>query len=38
MGGPRPLVEGELIAHNGLKLYEKVKPGITGWVSERCMC
>lgn len=29
--GPRPLVEGELIAHNGLKLYEKVKPGITGW-------
>ena len=29
--GPRPLVEGELFAHNGLKLYEKVKPGITGW-------
>ncbi len=29
--GPRPLVEGELAAHNGLKLYEKVKPGITGW-------
>lgn len=29
--GPRPLVEGELVAHNGLKLYEKVKPGITGW-------
>ena len=29
--GPRPLVEGELSAHNGLKLYEKVKPGITGW-------
>lgn len=29
--GPRPLVEGELIFHNGLKLYEKVKPGITGW-------
>lgn len=29
--GPRPLVEGELIYHNGLKLYEKVKPGITGW-------
>lgn len=29
--GPRPLVEGELFAHDGLKLYEKVKPGITGW-------
>ncbi len=29
--GPRPLVEGELLFHNGLKLYEKVKPGITGW-------
>lgn len=29
--GPRPLVEGELSFHNGLKLYEKVKPGITGW-------
>ena len=29
--GPRPLVEGELAAHNGLILYEKVKPGITGW-------
>lgn len=29
--GPRPLVEGELFSHNGLKLYEKVKPGITGW-------
>ena len=29
--GPRPLVEGELQAHNGLRLYEKVKPGITGW-------
>ena len=29
--GPRPLVEGELEAHGGLKLYEKVKPGITGW-------
>lgn len=29
--GPRPLVEGELAAHGGLKLYEKVKPGITGW-------
>ena len=31
MGGPRPLVEGELAFHDGLKLYEKVKPGITGW-------
>jgi len=29
--GPRPLVEGELKKHNGLKLYERVKPGITGW-------
>lgn len=29
--GPRPLVEGELEAHGGLKLYNKVKPGITGW-------
>ncbi len=29
--GPRPLVEGELAFHDGLKLYEKVKPGITGW-------
>ena len=29
--GPRPLVEGELEAHQGLKLYQKVKPGITGW-------
>ena len=29
--GPRPLVVGELEAHNGLKLYQKVKPGITGW-------
>ena len=29
--GPRPLVKGELEQHNGLKLYEKVKPGITGW-------
>ena len=29
--GPRPLVVGELAFHNGLKLYEKVKPGITGW-------
>jgi undecaprenyl-phosphate galactose phosphotransferase len=29
--GPRPLVEGELEQHGGLKLYNKVKPGITGW-------
>ena len=31
--GPRPLVQGELEAHDGLKLYQKVKPGITGWWS-----
>jgi undecaprenyl-phosphate galactose phosphotransferase len=31
MVGPRPLVEGELEAHDGLKLYNQVKPGITGW-------
>ncbi len=29
--GPRPLVEGELEQHNGLKIYNRVKPGITGW-------
>lgn len=30
--GPRPLIEGELDAHNGNhKIYEKVKPGITSW-------
>lgn len=29
--GPRPLVDGELEMHNGLKLYQRVKPGITGW-------
>lgn len=30
--GPRPLVEGELDLHNGNhEIYEKVKPGITGW-------
>lgn len=29
--GPRPLAKDELKAHNGLRLYEKVKPGITGW-------
>lgn len=29
--GPRPLIPGELEEHNGLPLYNKVKPGITGW-------
>lgn len=29
--GPRPLDVGELEAHGGLKLYQQVKPGITGW-------
>ena len=29
--GPRPLVEGELEEHGGLHLYQRVKPGITGW-------
>jgi len=29
--GPRPLVPGELEAHGGRPLYNKVKPGITGW-------
>jgi len=30
--GPRPLVNGELDAHNGNhEIYESVKPGITGW-------
>ena len=29
--GPRPLVQGELEKFGGLKLYQKVKPGITGW-------
>ena len=29
--GPRPLVEDELESHDGLKLYYKVRPGITGW-------
>lgn len=29
--GPRPLVPGELEAHGGRGLYNKVKPGITGW-------
>ncbi len=32
MIGPRPLVEGELDAHNGdHKIYESVRPGISGW-------
>lgn len=29
--GPRPLVEGELEDHGGRQLYNKVKPGLTGW-------
>lgn len=30
--GPRPLVRGELDAHNGNhEIYESVKPGISGW-------
>ena len=29
--GPRPLVVGELNDHDGLTLYNRVKPGITGW-------
>ena len=29
--GPRPLMEGELEEHGGLTLYNKVRPGITGW-------
>ena len=29
--GPRPLIPGELKMHDGLRLYERVKPGITGW-------
>ena len=29
--GPRPLIPGELFSQNGIKLYEKVRPGITGW-------
>lgn len=32
MIGPRPLVKGELDAHDGNhELYESMKPGITGW-------
>ena len=29
--GPRPLIDGELEEHNGLKIYQMVKPGMTGW-------
>lgn len=29
--GPRPLIPGELEAHGGRQLYNKVRPGITGW-------
>ena len=30
--GPRPLVRGELDAHHGNhELYERIRPGITGW-------
>ena len=30
--GPRPLVEGELDAHNGNhEIYESIRPGISGW-------
>lgn len=29
--GPRPLVEGELEEHGGLKIYQSVRPGISGW-------
>ncbi len=29
--GPRPLIVNELTLHDGLKLYQRVKPGITGW-------
>lgn len=32
MIGPRPLIKGELDKHNGNhELYEKIRPGITGW-------
>jgi undecaprenyl-phosphate galactose phosphotransferase len=32
MVGPRPLVDGEIEEHEGnAKLYQSVKPGITGW-------
>lgn len=29
--GPRPLVVGELESHGGLRIYNQVEPGITGW-------
>lgn len=29
--GPRPLIPGELEDHGGRPLYNKVKPGLTGW-------
>ena len=29
--GPRPLVPGELEKYGGAAIYQKVKPGITGW-------
>jgi len=29
--GPRPLVPGELEEHGGLQLYNRLRPGITGW-------
>ena len=30
--GPRPLIKGELISHGGnSKIYESIKPGLTGW-------
>lgn len=29
--GPRPLIPGELEEHGGLKLYNMIRPGITGW-------
>ncbi|WP_217969377.1 sugar transferase [Adlercreutzia caecimuris] len=29
--GSRPLIPGELESHGGRQLYNKVKPGITGW-------
>lgn len=29
--GPRPLIPGELTQHDGRTLYNRVKPGITGW-------
>jgi len=30
--GPRPFVPGELEDHDGLELYKKLRPGITGWL------